>query len=196
MACCCGSCFGVHKCPGQPFSFPNAETPCPPGCTCSICCNFCKPKPTINVDIQPDTPGGHLSGSYVLDLIRWQCNSNDIWYYFNGNRSYTLDCQGYQRNIFIGPEITVRLFEPFLEAEGISVQGSFDEASLEDNKDRCCLFPSNCGLGVSSGVGFHPFGQVYGYPTTPANWYCEGVSFDTTVRPNWFNYGGTLRIYS
>ena len=197
MSCpCCSTCFDVHSCPGQPPSFPSPGTPCPSGCTCTACCNFCKPKQTINVDIQSDTPGGHLSGTYVLDLLFWQCGNPDVWYYFDSGRRYSLDCGGFTRDFSIGPVITLRNAEPFLGAAGVSVQGAADEASLEANKGRCCPFPTNCGLGISTGVGFHPFGAVYGYPTTPDNWYCEGISFDTTVIPRWFNYSGTVRIYS
>lgn len=200
MSCpCCVPCFGVHSCPGQPPSFPSPGTPCPPTCTCSVCCNFCKPKQTINVDIQSGTPGGHLDGTYVLDLTLWSCGSRDLWYIFRSNREYTLDCgPQFSRQFTIGPNITVRGSPPSLGDSGVSVTGAIDETSLEANKGRCCPFPTNCGVSLRTGGGYAPFGRLYGYPNTPDNWYCEGVSFDTTISPlfGWFNYGGTIRIYS
>jgi hypothetical protein len=194
MACpCCVPCFDVHACPGQPYIFPSPGTPCPSGCTCSQCCNTCKPKQSINVDIQGDDPSSHLNGTYVLNLLTWQCSNSDLWYYFEGV-PYALDCTsiiGFPQMFDVVPRITVRNNHPFYGSSAFSVQSANSPAALNDNLFRCCIFPTNCQLGTSDGPGFTPF-----VPPAPSDWFCEGVSFDVTIRPRWFNYSGTVRIYS
>jgi len=193
MACpCCVPCFDVHACPGQPYIFPSPGTPCPSGCTCSQCCNTCKPKQSINVDIQGDDPSSHLNGTYVLNLLTWQCNNSDLWYYFDGGIQHTLDCTsrvGFPRVFNIGPRITVRSRHPFYAYPAFSVESTASPAALDASIDRCCFFPSNCGLGVSDGPGFKDM-----FPA-PSDLFCEGSSFDRTFRPRWLNYSGTVRIY-
>ena len=216
-----GTFHANKKCSEEPCCSgpcPNGNVDCAPGCKCvagkCASCLPCKVRNTLNVKIESNFANSTLAGEYTLNLVRSSvsCTGGDVacvWAYDNSTPE-TVDCSlhvsgGVEKELWNGVRVSVEVqpgFGVFLNAVA-----RYSAAIDENYHYRSCCLESTYGCyeGIANVKRIiwdapHPGGFPPGYDV-PANWYCDGVAFETGTKEISFwsfypgSHWGTVRAW-